>query len=213
MGRLLRHWWRFVDWGFTQLYTNFAWAYDAVAWSVSGGQWIAWGKTALAWVEGPRVLEIGCGPGHLLVALAQAGHQPYAIDQSPHMLHLARRNLCRHGRVARLVQGQAQHLPWPANYFDSVVTTFPAGFALQPMTYAEVHRVLRPTGRFIMVCGAQMRDGIYGRLVNLAFRLTSGSGGDLGPLQHFLEHSGFTVVHSVVEHAGSQVDLLIGTRV
>ena len=211
MSRLIRYWWHLVDWGFTQLYTNLAWAYDAVAWSVSGGQWIQWGQTALAWVQGPQVLEIGCGPGHLLVALARAGHTPYAIDQSPHMLRLAQKKLRRQGLRAGLVQGRAQHLPWPADSFDAVVMTFPAGFALQPATYAEIRRVLRPAGRSIMVSGARMQDGVYGRLVNLAFRLTSGTGGDLRYLQQVLERHGFAVVHHVVERPNSQVDLFIAT--
>jgi ubiquinone/menaquinone biosynthesis C-methylase UbiE len=61
---------RAVKLGFHLLYHQFAFTYDAVAWFVSLGQWQAWGQAALKRVRGPRVLEIGHGPGHLLIALA-----------------------------------------------------------------------------------------------------------------------------------------------
>ncbi len=35
---------------------------------------------------GDRVLEVGCGPGHLAVQLAEAGAQVLAIDRSPKMV-------------------------------------------------------------------------------------------------------------------------------
>ena len=64
---------RFIKFGFHLLYHELAFTYDALAWLVSLGQWQAWGRTALDRVRGPRVLEVGHGPGHLLIALARAG--------------------------------------------------------------------------------------------------------------------------------------------
>ena len=74
---------RVIKFGFHLLYHELAFTYDAVAWLVSLGQWQAWGRTALDRVRGPRVLEIGHGPGHLLIALARSGRQPIGIDLSP----------------------------------------------------------------------------------------------------------------------------------
>ncbi|NTU63042.1 MAG: hypothetical protein HGB05_06465, partial [Chloroflexi bacterium] len=70
---------RLVKFGFQLLYHEFAFTYDAVAWLVSLGQWQAWGRTTLDRVRGPRVLEIGHGPGHLLIALARSGQRPIGI--------------------------------------------------------------------------------------------------------------------------------------
>ena len=81
---------RLVKLGFQLLYHEFAFTYDAVAWLVSLGQWQAWGRTALDRVRGLRVLEIGHGPGHLLIALARSGRRPIGIDLSPQMIRLAR---------------------------------------------------------------------------------------------------------------------------
>src|SRR5512139_2655394 len=89
---------RLVRFGFHLLYYELAFTYDAVAWLVSLGQWQAWGRTVLKRVRGPRVLEIGHGPGHLLIALARSGHlQPVGIDLSPQMIRLARRNIRQAG--------------------------------------------------------------------------------------------------------------------
>jgi len=59
---------------FHLLYHEAAWAYDAVAAAVSLGQWRAWGAAALPFLPGPRVLELGHGPGHMLIALTAAGY-------------------------------------------------------------------------------------------------------------------------------------------
>lgn len=50
---------------FYLLYHRFAWAYDFVATSVSVGMWDEWVFSVLPALEGPIVLELGHGPGHL----------------------------------------------------------------------------------------------------------------------------------------------------
>lgn len=42
-------------------------------------------------VEGVRVLDAGCGEGHLARALARGGARVLAIDVSPRLIELARR--------------------------------------------------------------------------------------------------------------------------
>ena len=67
---------------FRQLYNELACTYDLVAWVVSLGQWKAWGRTAIPHLPGKRVLELGHGPGHLLVAMAERGLTPVGLDLS-----------------------------------------------------------------------------------------------------------------------------------
>src|SRR5512137_187881 len=98
--------------GFHLLYHQFAFTYDAVAWLVSLGKWQAWGRTALGRVRGPRVLEVGHGPGHLLIALARSGWRPIGIDLSPQMIHLAQQNIRRAGVHAPQVQCRVRALPF-----------------------------------------------------------------------------------------------------
>ena len=209
---LVNWWWRFVRWGFESLYGSFARAYDAVAWVVSRGRWQAWGETALPRIKGRRVLEIGSGPGHLLVAMAGQGYDVSGVDVSPQMIAIARRRLMGAGVLAGLVCGRAQALPWPSGYFDSVVMTFPAGFAIQVATLREIRRVLRAGGRLIIVDGARLNDDLYGRLVNLAFRATHGGGGDVSSLMTLYEQAGFAMTCEVHQWPDSSVKILVGAK-
>jgi ubiquinone/menaquinone biosynthesis C-methylase UbiE len=147
---------RLIKFGFHLLYHELAFTYDAVAWLVSLGQWQAWGRTALDRVRGPRVLEIGHGPGHLLIALARSGRQAIGIDLSPQMIRLARGNIGRAGVRAPQVQCRVQALPFRSGVFDSVVSTFPSDYIADVATLREVQRVTNDRGRLIVVFGAQL---------------------------------------------------------
>jgi ubiquinone/menaquinone biosynthesis C-methylase UbiE len=147
---------RAVKFGFQLLYHQFAFTYDAVAWFVSLGQWQAWGRTALKRVRGQRVLEIGHGPGHLLIALARSGRHSIGIDLSPQMIRLAQRNIRQAGVNVPQVQCRAQALPFRSGTFDSTVSTFPTDYIANPTTLREVQRVTNEQGRLIVVVGAQL---------------------------------------------------------
>jgi len=146
-----------VSFGFRLLYHELAWSYDLVAWLVSCGQWQNWGRAALPHLVGEHVLELGHGPGHLLVTLAQEGFQPVGLDPSPQMGRLARRRLRQARQKLTLVRGRAQTLPFPACTFDSIVATFPTPYIVEPETLAEVVRTLRPHGRLVVVSSAQLK--------------------------------------------------------
>ncbi len=147
---------RFIQFGFHLLYHELAFTYDAVAWLVSLGQWQAWGRTALDRVRGPRVLEIGHGPGHVLIALARSGREPIGIDLSPQMGRLAQENLRKAGVNVPQVQCRVQALPFRSGAFDSVVSTFPTDYIAAEATLREVQRVTNERGRLIVVFGAQL---------------------------------------------------------
>jgi SAM-dependent methyltransferase len=132
--------------------------FDFASGRVSGGRWKRWGCTAVSYVQGRRVLELGHGPGHLLIELKIAGYQPTGIDLSPGMGRLASRRLRLAGLNVPLVRCRAQVLPFRANSFDAVVATFPTDAALEPDTLREVARVIPQGGRLALVVGAQ-REG------------------------------------------------------
>ncbi len=156
---------------FGWLYHEGAWAYDGVAALVSAGRWRRWVCRALDFVEGERVLEVGCGPGHLLVAMARRGLRPVGLDRSPAMARRARRRV---GATVPLVQGQAQALPFRRGSFDVVVTTFPAPFILEEATWREAARVLCPGGRWVVLLGAWPAGPALGiRALRLLFRWTA----------------------------------------
>jgi ubiquinone/menaquinone biosynthesis C-methylase UbiE len=137
---------------FHVLYHEAAWSYDTVAWGVSFGQWRAWGRAALPFLSGPRVLELGHGPGHLLAELTRRGYDAVGLDLSPQMGRLARRRT----PAARLVRARAQAAPFAAGSFDGVLATFPTAYITAPETLAAVYRLLGPGARLIIVPEARL---------------------------------------------------------
>ena len=133
------------------LYQPMAWTYDWVAAVVSLGRWQKWVLTILPDLDGPLVLELGHGPGHLQLALCEKGIQVYGLDRSCQMGKIARQRLMQRGYIPNLINGYAQHMPWPPASFDQVVATFPAEFIAEPVTLSEIRRVLKPDGRLVIL--------------------------------------------------------------
>jgi len=170
---LRRHWIKLLRFGFHLLYNQLAWTYDAVSWLVSFGAWRDWQRTALPFVQGPHVLEIAHGPGHMLLALHDAGYQAWGIDLSPQMGALSRRRLQKAGAQVPLLQGAAQNLPFRSQFFDSVLVTFPTEFLLAGQTLSAVHHVLKDNGRFIIVPEAQYSGhSLPERFIEWLYRIT-----------------------------------------
>jgi len=138
---------------FRLLYHSFAWSYDTVAWTVSLGRWNTWIKSVIPFIEGSRVLEVGHGPGHLQVDLANGGILAIGLDESRQMGQQA------YNRLKRILQpkitrGRTENLPFSASSFDTVVSTFPSEYIIAPATLREILRVLAPGGRLVILLAA-----------------------------------------------------------
>jgi ubiquinone/menaquinone biosynthesis C-methylase UbiE len=99
-----------------------------------------------------RVLEIAPGPARLTAELAFAG-TGLAVDASPQMLALARERLRDRPGTWGIARGDAFGLPVADHSIDLVYTTkFVRHFQRPDRTrlYAEIRRVLRPNGAFVM---------------------------------------------------------------
>lgn len=93
-----------------------------------------------------RVLEVGCGAGHVLRLFA--GKSCTGVDLSPTMLSKARTRL---GARFPLVQAAAEGLPFPDGAFDVVLCTEVLEHTLHPeRVTAELLRVAGPTGRVVL---------------------------------------------------------------
>ncbi len=136
---------------FNLLYHQFAWTYDGVAWIVSLGGWQKWVLSVMPHLNGPRTLEIGFGPGHLLTALSQKGLTPFGIDESRQMIRISKRRLTRLGVHPNLVRGNAMALPFAGKTLHQVVMTFPSDYILNSNTLAEIHRVLVDDGMVVIL--------------------------------------------------------------
>lgn len=161
---------------FNLLYHQFAWAYDYVAGIVSLGMWKEWVSSVLPDLEGPRVLEIGYGPGHLQVELNQKEIGTFGLDLSSQMARLANRRLIKYGFTPSITLSRAQHLPYTSHSFNQLVSTFPSEFIFDHLTLAEAYRVLIPGGRLVLLPVAWIKDGSrLERIASWFFRTTGQS--------------------------------------
>jgi ubiquinone/menaquinone biosynthesis C-methylase UbiE len=169
-------WIAFLRLFFRLLYNELAWSYDVVASLVSRGQWEAWSRRALAHLQGERVLELGHGPGHLLIAMAERGFSPLGLDLSSYMGRRAQQRLRGAGVSIPLVQARAQALPLRDGSLDSAVATFPTDFIADSRTLGEVVRVLEPEGRLVVaVCARFDGKELVSRFLTWLFRATGQS--------------------------------------
>ena len=109
---------------------------------------------SLALAAGERVLDIGCGPGYLAASMGAAvGPQGHVegVDGSESMLALAR-SRCAGQPWVEFQLGDATSLPFDDHAFDVAVSTQVLEYVAEIDTaLAQIHRVLRPGGRAIIV--------------------------------------------------------------
>ncbi|GJE09387.1 MULTISPECIES: class I SAM-dependent methyltransferase [Methylobacterium] len=104
-------------------------------------------------IPGARVLDLGCGGGHVAFAAAAAGATVTAYDLSEAMLSAVVAEAGRRGldRIETR-QGSAESLPFPGATFDAVLTRYSAHHWREvPRALTEARRVLKTDG-LLVVC-------------------------------------------------------------
>jgi SAM-dependent methyltransferase len=110
-------------------------------------------------LAGRRAVEVGCGAAAGARWLATQGAEVVALDLSAGMLRHAAQGSERSGVRVPLLQADAARLPLRDGSFDIAFTAFGAvPFVDDPSAVMrEVHRVLRPGGRWVFSVTHPMR--------------------------------------------------------
>ena len=100
-----------------------------------------------------RALDVACGPGIIVAALAPDAREVVGCDITPEMLAKAEQR-CTAAQLSnvRFVPGRAEALPFGDAEFDVVVSRSALHHFLDPaVTIREMARVLKPGGRMVTV--------------------------------------------------------------
>jgi len=96
-------------------------------------------------LRGRRVLEVGTGTGRVAAALAERAYaKVWAVDASPEMLAVARRNV---PRGVAFKEARAEALPFKDGWFERAVAMLVVHVLDRPRAFAELRRVLAQDGR------------------------------------------------------------------
>ncbi len=150
---------------------------------------------------GDRVLDVGCGPGTMAIYMAGkvgVAGEAVGIDASVDMVAVARRKAGRQGSRARFEPAAIESLPFAGATFDAATSSYMLHHLpedVQAKGLAEVARVLKRGGRFIVVEFWSESHSFFGHLLSISGRAHGHSG--FAGLKAKLEQAGFGAVEQI----------------
>jgi ubiquinone/menaquinone biosynthesis C-methylase UbiE len=148
-------------------------------------------------IRDKTVLDLGCGTGENLVPMVKRDAHVIGMDISPELVELAGQRLQSYGiRSAKLLVGSAYETGLPDASIDVVFSSALLHHLDLPKARAEIYRILRPGGLFIL------REPIrFSRTMNSLRQLFPAPKADISDFEHPMTRAevatvtqGFTVV-------------------
>jgi demethylmenaquinone methyltransferase / 2-methoxy-6-polyprenyl-1,4-benzoquinol methylase len=130
--------------------------------------WKRFAVTVAAARAGQRVLDLAGGSGDLTRLLARAvgdNGEVVLADINPRMLEVGRDRLLNAGIVGnvRIVQANAECLPFPSAAFDAVTIAFGLrNVTAKDRALSEIYRVLRPGGKALILEFSRVSNPLAG---------------------------------------------------
>src|SRR5699024_8031676 len=130
-----------------------------------------WRKDLLENLRG-NILEVGVGTGANLRYYPANVHVT-GIDFSPKMLVKAYEKVNKAEAKVVLREMDAQHMDFPNNTFDAVVSTCVFCSVPNPVKgFQEIRRVVKPEGKIVMLEHMRSENGLAGKMLDLINPLT-----------------------------------------
>ncbi len=142
----------------TQMFDNISKNYDGLNRVISFGIDIKWRKRVVAILKNKKpktILDIATGTGDLAINMIETdATKIVGLDISPGMLEVGKTKVAAkelHNTI-EMVVGDSENLPFEENSFDAVTVAFGVrNFETLEKGLAEIYRVLKPTGTFVVL--------------------------------------------------------------
>ncbi|CAK0757667.1 putative Demethylmenaquinone methyltransferase [Gammaproteobacteria bacterium] len=136
-----------------KVFANIAPHYDIANYVASFGLWGWFRHRFMKMMEvhpHERILDVCAGTNAIGIALLEREPtlEVHAIDRSVEMQEVGKKNAAKRGFNIQSVIADVHVLPFPDNYFDVVTLQFASRHLRVRQVFTEIHRVLKPGGRF-----------------------------------------------------------------
>lgn len=128
-------------WPFSEVVSAFH--YEMTAWSQS---------------RAPRVLEVGCGAGNNLWALATIGFEAFGVDISPSAITFGTKRFSQLGLRVKLFESTMRDLPFEDDFFDFILDRA----AITQVSMDEIPNCLEEIRRVLSDNGKLYAFGLFG---------------------------------------------------
>ncbi len=160
-----------------EMFDSIAPSYDLLNRGTSLGVDTLWRKKMIAELAGgayKRVLDVATGTADVAIQMAKRLGIPHVtgLDLSPEMLRYGQVKIDKAAlsQVIHLQQGDSEALPFADNSYDAVTVAFGVrNFENLAAGLAEMHRVLRPGGKLVILEFSQIRFAPLRALFNFYF--------------------------------------------
>ncbi|MEK6302217.1 MAG: methyltransferase domain-containing protein [Acidobacteriota bacterium] len=157
----------------------------------------------LAPQPGERILDVGCGTGHLTSRIASSGASIVGVDKSPRMIESARKSY----PDLKFLESDATSLNFDSE-FDAVFSNATIHWIKDQRALASaIWRALKPGGRFVAEFGGRgnlsaVRKALKRAMSSARHEVIAGGGLEryypsIGEYATLLEAAGFRVTHAV----------------
>jgi demethylmenaquinone methyltransferase/2-methoxy-6-polyprenyl-1,4-benzoquinol methylase len=161
----------------SEMFNRIALTYDFLNHFLSAGIDKRWRKRAikiLAETKPLLILDVACGTADFALEAASLNPQKIVgIDLSENMINIGRNKIRKKylEQKIELMQGDCEALPFIENKFDAVIVGFGVRNFMNPLKgLKEMHRVLKPHGKLMVLEFSKPRNMIVSKLFNFYFR-------------------------------------------